>query len=403
MVLLPQQAVLKLGEGGKLLRLVIPKQRALAVKIAVSATSPSTLRQGKHIWIEIVFSQHLRHVVYMAIVPESQDAARQVITALWLIVYATVEQGHQVGIAVIMVGIVETAVDGRNTLLCLSTIAPQLRHVDLTWLIVPPGVPRHDLLALVTNIFHHLGNEAGVGEVHLVGADMYVRHVESGTNLVQYVLEYQDAFLCLHAIAKGPLKRGTMPGHVYLGNQEHLVTLAIIHELTRLFQGIELAFLSLHVARQVELRIAFAFQTPSLVVCEMPVEDVDLVSAQETYFPFEFFHGDEAPAHIVHETPYPESGPVGDFTLWQASLLVFGGLQLFQGLPCPIHSLGSGGFQQDGLGRNRYMVCLFLEPRAFHLVHVSFHHAFPPIHHSACEVTLLRHGQERQRAWCRSG
>lgn len=53
----------------------------------------------------------------------------------------------------------------------------------------------------------------------------------------------------------------------------------------RLVQGVVFALLTLHVFRRVELRIAFALQSPSLVLREMPVEDVDFVSAQEADFP----------------------------------------------------------------------------------------------------------------------
>ncbi len=395
MIFLPQQAVLKLSEGGKLLRLIVPKQCALAVKIAIAATSPSTLGQGEHIWIEVVFRQHPRHIVYIAIIPKRQDAACQVVTALWLVVYPAVEQGYQVGIVVKMIGIVEAAVDGWNALLRLSTIAPQLRHVYLARLIVPPRIPRYDFLAFLANVSHHLWHEARVGELHLVGTNMDVRHVESGTNLIQYVFEYRAALLALHVAPEGSLKCRAMPRHVYLWNQKHLVPLAIIHELARLFQGIVFAFLALHVVWRVELRIVLAFQPPSLIFREMPMEDVNLESAQETYFTLELFHGYEAPAHVVHEAPYPECGPVGDFALWQAGLFVFGNLQLLQGLPSPIHSLRGGGLKQYCLGRNQQMIRLFLEPRALHPVNIPLHHAFPPIRHLATEVALLRHGQER--------
>ena len=61
----------------------------------------------------------------------------------------------------------------------------------------------------------------------------------------------------------------------------------------------------------------------------MPVEDIDLVSAEETDFTLQFLYRNVASAHIVHEAADAEGRPVGDVTLWHPSLFVFSVFQLF--------------------------------------------------------------------------
>ena len=286
--LLPQQAVFKLLERSQLLRLVFPQQGALAIKIAVAASTPGTFCQGEHIRIEIIFSQQLRCIVYEAVVPEGYDAASQVVAALCLVVDATVKHRHQVGIGIEMVGIVVAAVDGRDALLCLSTIAPELRHVDFARFIVPARVIGDNLLALVADVFHHHRNEIRIGKLNLVGSYMEIRYIECSAYLIDDIFQNLRALLALHIGLEGTLKGSTVARHIDFRNQEHLVLLAEFHQLASLIQGIELTLLTLHVFRCIELRIFPAFQSPSLVFCEMPVEDIDLVSAEETDFTLQF-------------------------------------------------------------------------------------------------------------------
>ena len=147
-LLVPKHTVLKLGKLSLLLRFVVPQQRSLSVEIATAATSPCTLSQCEHVRIEVVLVEQLSGVVNIAVVPECYDAACQVVAAHRLIVDAGVEERNEVGIVVEVVGIVETAVDGRNAGLRLATIAPQLSHVNLALLIFPTWIPRNHLLAL---------------------------------------------------------------------------------------------------------------------------------------------------------------------------------------------------------------------------------------------------------------
>ena len=147
-LLVPQHTVLKLGKLSLLLRFVVPKQRSLSVEIATASASPCSLSQCEHVRIEVVLVEKLSGVVNIAVVPECYDTACQVVAAHRLIVDATVEERHEVGIVVEVVGIVKTAVDGRDAGLSLAAIAPQLSHVNLALLVVPTGIPRNHLLAL---------------------------------------------------------------------------------------------------------------------------------------------------------------------------------------------------------------------------------------------------------------
>ena len=228
-----------------------------------------------------------------------------------------------------MVGVVVAAVDGRDALLCLSTIAPELRHVDFTRLVVPARVIGDDLLALVANVFHHHRNEIRIGKLNLVGSYMEIRHIKRSAYLIDDVFQNLRALLALHIGLEGTLKGCTVARHIDFRNQEHLVLLAEFHQLASLIQGIELTLLTLHVFRRIELRIFPAFQSPSLVFGEMPVEDIDLVSAEETDFTLQFLYRNVASAHIVHEAADAEGRPVGDVTLWHPSLFVFSVFQLF--------------------------------------------------------------------------
>ena len=67
-----------------------------------------------------------------------------------------------------------------------------------------------------------------------------------------------------------------------------------------------------HIAAVVQHRKDLALQTPSLVLREMPMKYVHLVAGKYLDLPFQFFHGDIAPPHVLHESSYAESGPVGD-------------------------------------------------------------------------------------------
>ena len=234
-LLLPQQAVFEFLESSQLLRLVFPQQGALAIKIAVAASTPGTLCQGEHIRIEVVFCQQLRCIVNVSVVPKGYDTASQIVASLRLVVDAAVEHRHQVGVGIEMVGIVVAAVDGRDALLCLSTIAPELRHVDFARLVVPARVIGNNLLALVADVFHHHRNEIRIGELNLVGSYMEIRYIKRSAYLIDDVFQNLSALLALHISLEGTLKGSTVSRHIDFRNQEHLVLLAEFHELSGLF------------------------------------------------------------------------------------------------------------------------------------------------------------------------
>ncbi len=108
-----------------------------------------------------------------------------------------------------------------------------------------------------------------------------------------------------------------------------------------------LPFFTLHVLRGIELRIFPAFQCAKPGFGEMPVEDIDLVSAEETDFTLQFLYRNIASAHIVHEATDAESRPVGDVTLWQICLLFLVVFSCSTCLSSPIHTLWGGSLQKD--------------------------------------------------------
>ena len=134
-----------------------------------------------------------------------------------------------------MVGIVVAAVDGRDALLCLSTIAPELRHVDFARLVVPARVIGNNLLALVADVFHHHRNEIRIGELNLVGSYMEIRYIKRSAYLIDDVFQNLSTLLALHISLEGTHESGTVSRHINLRNQEHLMLLAEFHELSGLF------------------------------------------------------------------------------------------------------------------------------------------------------------------------
>ena len=134
-----------------------------------------------------------------------------------------------------MVSVVVTAVDGRDAFLCLSTIAPELHHVDFARLVVPARVVGDDLLALVADVFHHHRNEIQIGELNLVGSYMEIRYIKRSAYLIDDVFQNLSALLALHISLEGTLKGSTVSRHIDFRNQEHLVLLAEFHELSGLF------------------------------------------------------------------------------------------------------------------------------------------------------------------------
>ena len=134
-----------------------------------------------------------------------------------------------------MVGVVESAVDGRDAFLCLSTKAPELHHVDFARFIVPARVIGDNLLALVADVFHHHRNEIRIGKLNLVGSYMEIRYIKRSTYLIDDVFQNLSALLALHIGLEGTLEGSTVSRHIDFRNQEHQVLLAEFHQLTGLF------------------------------------------------------------------------------------------------------------------------------------------------------------------------
>ncbi|MPN48239.1 hypothetical protein SDC9_195844 [bioreactor metagenome] len=160
--------------------------------------------------------------------------------------------------------------------MCLSSVAPELCGVYLPLLVVPARVPGNYLFAQASDVSHHFRNERGVCELYLIGSDMDPWHVGKhfSANFIHQILQYLHSLFGLHVDTSGTYKGGTVPWHVYLRNQQHVVCLAVYGNLTGIFEGIVLPRQACEAAAVGKLRIAFAFQSPSLVLGEVPVKNV---------------------------------------------------------------------------------------------------------------------------------
>ena len=79
-------------------------------------------------------------------------------------------------------------------------------------------------------------------------------------------------------MVEGTYESGTVPGHVEFGYQHHLVLFAEFNKFLCLFLGIIFARHAGCIDAVVYHRKDFAFQTPGLVLGEMPVENIDFVT-----------------------------------------------------------------------------------------------------------------------------
>jgi len=122
-----------------------------------------------------------------------------------------------------------------------------------------------------------------------------------------------------------------MGGHLDFGNDGHIPLPGILNQCFDLFLGIKAPVGSLfsrpdqRTAVPVELfpvdtpgphlcelRVFFDLQTPSLVIDEMPVQDIHLVHGQIIHKPVQRFNGHEVAGHIDMHSAVGKSGMVGD-------------------------------------------------------------------------------------------
>ena len=250
----------------------------------------------------------------------------------------------------------ETAVDVRNARSDLSVEAPHLHEVYFARLVFPSRVPGNHLLALGADVGHHFRHESRVGESHLIGTDMEVRHIEGFAYLVHEELEDLHAFGALHVVTEGAHEGRTVSRHIDFRDEKHLTRLAIFHEFLGFFQGVIFARHAGHVLGIVQHREDLALQAPCLVFGEVPVEDIDLVTGKHVDFALQLVHGDVASSHILHESAHLEGRPVHDTAILHQALSALLHGQLAQGLHGPVRSRFGSGFDGDTLTRNRQTI-----------------------------------------------
>ena len=222
-----------------------------------------------------------------------------------------------------MVQIVETGVDRRNPFLGFSSVAPQMRHVDLSRLVVPSRIPGDHLFPLGADISDHFGYEIRIGELHLVCPDMQVRDIERFANLVDQEFQYLPPFRALHVMAESTDESGTVSRHVDLRDQQDMMLLAESGQFPCLFQRVVFPRLAGRVDAVVQHWEHLALQAPCLIFRQVPVKDVYLVTCQDRYFPFQFVRRDIGASYILHEAADAKGGPVGDLASGDCNAVAF--------------------------------------------------------------------------------
>ena len=215
----PQEAIFKFREGCELGGFVVPEERSFSVEVARAAATPRTLGEGQHRRVEIILNQDRLLVGDETVVPNGQNSTCQVVAPPLLVVDAAVEEGDEVGKRIEVVDVVETAVDGGNSLLGTASIAPKLGHGYLSRLVVPARIPGDAILAQGADESDHGGDEVGVGETNFVRADVDIGHVEGLTNFREYFLQDCHSLFRLHIDAEGAAESFAVARHINLGDE----------------------------------------------------------------------------------------------------------------------------------------------------------------------------------------
>ena len=178
----------------------------------------------------------------------------------------------------------------------------------------------------------------------------------------------------LHAEPERAFKCRAVARHVYLGDKQHMMLAAKFYQTACFIERIEFSLLTLHVLCGIQLGIVAALKPPSLVLGQMPVEDIHLEAAQQRYLMLQLVQGDEAATGVVHESSHAESRPIGDFTLRQALPSPSAHSQLAHCLPSPVKPLSGDSLDGHPIPAYCQMISLVLKLRPRHLWHQHFTH-----------------------------
>ena len=192
--------------------------------------------------------------------------------------------------------------------------------------------PEHDLLARLAHHLGHGGDEIGILDLHLVGAEVYEGRVEEGAHLAQHIFENRHPLGRFHPVAGGAHEGVAVAGHVDLGNHHDMALRAPGDELPDFPLGVELALVADLVLGRGQLGMGRDLEPPSDVLGEVEVEDVHLVARHDVDpLPHEP-EGNEVAAHVEHDAAHGEGGPVDDRATGQGRFAATPRRELPQGL-----------------------------------------------------------------------
>ena len=213
-----------------------------------------------------------------------------------------------------MIQIMKTWVNGGNPFLRLSTITPKLSHVNLTGFVVPTRIPWNYFLTFGTYIGHHFRHKTGIGKLHFIRTDMQIRHIKRFTDFIHQQFQNFHPFRTLHIMAESTYKCSAMSGHIYFGNQRHVMCFTECNQLLGFFQRIIFAGHAGGIRTIVQHRKNLTFQTPGLILGQMPVKNIDFEFGKRGDFTLKFIQWNVASSNILHKSANPESRPVDDLS-----------------------------------------------------------------------------------------
>ena len=197
---------------------------------------------------------------------------------------------------------------------------------------------------------------------------MQIRHVKHLASLGKQVTDYRHTLLALHRETESTVEGCAMSRHIDLGDEHHAVLTAELHKVACLFMSIELARHTGSDGWIVELRVFLAFKAIGLIFGKMPMEHIDLISAQYGYLFLEFFDRNIASAHILKEAADAERWPVLDMTTHETckgSIVIDS--ELSQRLLCPISTLFGHCLDANARRRDIKDICLIVLQAIDHL------------------------------------
>ena len=165
------------------------------------------------------------------------------------------------------------------------------------------------------------------------------------------------SFRTLHIMTESTDKGCTVSRHIDFRNQQHVMLLAESYQFLRLLNGIILTLKTSHVYAIIQHRENLAFQTPSLILCQMPMKNINFITGKNFDFLLQLIYRQITASDIVHETTNLECRPVHDFTSLETAFLIF---QLTKSLQCPIYAFFSSCFHLDSFTRDDQSIGFFL-------------------------------------------